>query len=274
MLCGFGVQEIADAFLTSKETVNKRLTRARERLRDAGIRIELPTPHEMDKRLHPVLTTIYLLFNEGYHSISKDKTVRRDLCLEAIRLATMLIENQATDKPEVNALMALMCFHTSRLEARMDAAGELILYDEQDTARWNGDFIAKGGYFLQRAASGTRLSRYHLEAGIAFWHTQKEDTPAKWRAILHYYDALLAIAASPVAALNRAYALSKVEGSEAAIAEMEALDVPASQFYHALLGELYSTLDSELALAHFEHALSLARTDADRRAIRRRMERL
>lgn len=274
VLCGFGVQEIADAFLTSKDTINKRLTRAREKLRDAGIRIELPPASEMDSRLDSVLTTIYLLFNEGYYSISQNKTIRKDLCLEAIRLCMMLIENPATNKPSVSALMALMCFHASRFEARVDAAGELIFYEEQDTMLWNEDFVVKGGYFLRLATGEAKLSRYHLEAGIAYWHTQKADTMDKWQNILHYYDALLELTYSPMAALNRAYVVSKVRGKQAAIEEAEALALSESQFYHALLGELYTAHDVSKAAGHFEKALHLARTEPDRQAIRRRMQAL
>ena len=114
ILCGFGIQEIADAFLTTKDVINKRLTRAKERLRDTNIRIEMPGPAEIEVRLEPVLTTIYLLFNEGYYSVSQDRTLRKDICMEAIRLCTMLIENNATDKPQVNALLAMMCASVSR----------------------------------------------------------------------------------------------------------------------------------------------------------------
>jgi len=132
ILCGFGIEEIADAFLSNKETINKRLFRAKEKLREGKIKIELPGPSEIDGRLSPVLTTIYLLFNEGYYSVSQNNTIRKDLCFEAIRLCTMLVENYSTNKPEVNALLSLMCFHASRFEARIDKNGELILYEEQD----------------------------------------------------------------------------------------------------------------------------------------------
>src|ERR1700754_596102 len=142
ILCGFGIEEIADAFLTSKETINKRLFRAKEKLREAQIRIELPPEAEMNSRLSTVLTTIYLLFNEGYYSSSQNKTVRKELCLEAMRLCTMLVENIGTNKPQVNALLALMCFHASRFDARVDNEGELILYDDQDIDLWSTDLIS------------------------------------------------------------------------------------------------------------------------------------
>jgi RNA polymerase sigma-70 factor (ECF subfamily) len=274
ILCGFGIEEIADAFLISKETINKRLFRAKEKLREVQIRIELPADAEMDSRLSTVLTTIYLLFNEGYYSISQNKTVRKDLCLEAMRLCTMLIENKSTNKPRVNALLALMCFHASRFDARVDDAGELILYEDQDIALWNADLISKGGYFLNRAASGNQLSKYHLEAGIAYWNTQKADTKEKWEHILQLYNHLLQTAYSPIAALNRTYALSKAKGEQEAIVEAEKLNLTGNHFYFALLGELYNGIDKEKAETNFKTALSLTKTEASRTAIQRKIDTL
>jgi len=271
VLCGFGIQEIADAFLTTKEVINKRLTRARERLREVDIRIEMPAPAEMDARLGPVLTTLYLLFNEGYYSMSQDHTLRKDVCLEAIRLCTMLIENNATNKPQVNALMAMMCFHASRFDARTDASGALVLYEEQDPDLWNADLIRNGYVFLQSAARGNQVSRYHLEAGIAYWHTQKEDSLEKWGSIVYYYDQLLKLSYSPVAALNRAFALSKWKGKAEAIRETETLALEGNHFYFALLGELYDGIDQQKALQNLQNALLLARTAADQQAIRKRI---
>lgn len=271
VLCGFGIQEIADAFLTTKEVVNKRLTRAKERLRDVDIRIEMPDFAEMDARLEPVLTTIYLLFNEGYYSVSQDRTLRKDICMEAMRLCAMLIENDATNKPQANALMAMMCFHASRLDARADASGEVVLYEEQDPGLWNADLIRNGNAFLQRAATGDSVSRYHLEAGIAYWHTQKEDSPEKWNSIVYFYDQLLKLNYSPVAALNRAFALSKVKGKAEVIRETEALAFETNHFYFALLGELYDGIDEQKALENLENALRLARTGTDQQAIRKRI---
>lgn len=274
ILCGFGIQEIADAFLTTKDVVNKRLARAKERLRDANIRIEMPGPAEIEVRLEPVLTTIYLLFNEGYYSVSQHRTLRKDICMEAIRLCTMLIENSATDKPQVNALLAMMCFHASRFDARTDVTGALVMYERQDPSLWNRDLIAKGGYFLQRAASGETISRYHLEAGIAYWHTQKEDSPEKWQGVVEFYDRLLQIIDSPIAALNRAFALSKTEGKYAAIRETEELALENNRFYFALLGELYDGIDAKKAVENLENAFLLARTAADQQAIRKRIDAL
>lgn len=273
ILCGFGIQEIADAFLTSKDIINKRLYRAKEKLREANIKIS-PVVTDIDERLPPVLTTIYLLFNEGYYSISQNKTLRKELCLEAIRLCMMLVENDLTNKSQVNALLALMCFHISRFDARVNEFGELILYDDQDTNLWNAAFISKGGYFLKRAAVGDSVSKYHLEAGIAYWNTHKNDTPEKWQNILQLYDQLLKVEYSPVAALNRAYAVSKVNGKIAAIAEVERLQLTDNQFYYALLGELCTGVDNNKAMQHLQHAITLAKSDADKQALQKKINAL
>jgi RNA polymerase sigma-70 factor (ECF subfamily) len=271
ILCGFGIEEIADAFLTSKETINKRLYRAKEKLREQKIEIKLPNASQIDERLAPVLTIIYLLFNEGYYSVSQNKTLRKDLCLEAMRLCTMLVENHYTNKPQVNALLSLMCFHASRFEARLDKNGELILYEEQDTILWNADLISKGGYFLNCAASGNKISKYHLEAIIAFWNTQRSDTKEKWENILQLYNHLLQIDYSPIAALNRTYALSKTNGKREAIREAEKLNLTGNQFYFALLGELYTGIDNMKAKQNFQKAFLLARTITDKQTIQKKI---
>lgn len=272
ILCGFGIDEIADAFLSNKETINKRLFRAREKLREQKIKMVYPGDAEIIMRLPSVLTTIYLLFSEGYYSESQNNILRKDMCLEAMRLCAMLIENKSTNKPEVNALLALMCFHASRFDARIGIDGHQVLYDEQDTSLWDSDLVSKGVYFLSCAASGDKISKYHLEANIAWWGTQKADTSEKWEAILQLYDQLLEVAYSPVAALNRIYALAKVAGKDAAIPEAEKLNLADNHFYFALLGELYTGVDNNNAKVNFERAFSMAKTQADKEAMKRKIE--
>jgi RNA polymerase sigma factor (sigma-70 family) len=274
ILCGFGIEEIADAFLTNKETINKRLFRAKEKLREEKIRIEMPDSSEIDERLPSVMTTIYLLFNEGYYSISQNNTLRKDLCFEAMRLCNMLVENEITDRPEINALLSLMCFQASRFEARQDKNGELILYEEQDENLWNYELISKGGFYLNRSACGNKLSKYHLEATIAYWSTQKTDTKTKWENILQLYNQLLQIEYSPIAALNRTYALSKVHGNQKAIMEAKKLKLNDNQFYFTLLGELYTDLNKDKAGENFRRAISLAKTHTDKQTIQRKLDRL
>jgi predicted RNA polymerase sigma factor len=273
LLCGFGIDEIADAFLTNKETINKRLFRAKEKLRDDKVPIEVPAKEEPN-RLEAVLRTLYLLFSEGYYSESNDSVLRKDLCLEAMRLTHLLIENEDTNLPQVNALISLMCFHASRLEARKNEHGELVLYQDQDESLWNHELIAKGIYYFKQASQGSKLSKYHVEAGIAYWHTNKEDTKVKWESILQLYNQLLQIEYSPIAALNRTFALSKVKGTQAAIVEAEKLQLTNNHFYFTLLGELYSTLDVAKAKINFTQALTLAKTTTDRQTIQTKIDSL
>lgn len=274
ILCGFGIEEIADAFLSNKETINKRLYRAKEKLREEKISIAFPPEHEIPPRLDNVMATIYLLFTEGYYSTSQNAIIRRDLCFEAIRLCSMLVENRSTNRPETNALLALMCLHASRFDARMDQNGEIILYEDQDISLWDADLISKGSYYLNISATGSDISRYHLEAAIAWWNAQREDTQEKWENILQLYNRLLQLEYSPVAALNRTFALSRARSKEVAIPEAEKLDLHDNQFYFVLLGELYSGIDDDMAKRHFQKALALARTQNDKKTIRKKLDRL
>lgn len=274
LLCGFGIQEIADAFLTNKEVIYKRIIRAKEKLKEAKIKIEQPTQANVNKRLDTVLTTLYLLFSEGYYSTAQNSILRKDFCAEAMRLNYLLIENPSTNKPSVNALLALMCFHASRFEARTNENGETILYEDQDESLWNKELIVKGGYYLGKAATGAMLTKYHLEAGIAYWHTQKEDTQQKWENILQLYNNLLLLEYSPIAALNRTFALAKVYGKQEAITEAEKLNLTGNHFYYSLLGNLYTDLDPLKALQHFETAYKLSSSAADKATIMKNIERL
>ncbi len=283
LLCGFGAEEIAEAFLTNKETVYKRLARAKEKLRAEKVKIEQPSLAEINGRLPVVITTLYLLFNEGYYSALQNTTLRKDLCLEAMRLTLLLIENTGTNKPVANALLSLMCFHSSRFEARTDKNGEIILYEDQDTSLWNTELINRGEYYLNQASQGSILSKYHLEAAIAYWHTKKTNTAEKWENILQLYNKLLQIEYSPIAALNRTYALAKADGrpdgthgrgKEAAIIEAEKLKLVNNHLYHLLLGNLYTNYDNVKALQHLQTALGLARSTAEKATISKSISRL
>jgi len=274
ILCGFGIDEIATALLSNKETINKRLFRAKEKLRDEKIKIEFPNEIEINNRLETVLTTLYLLFNEGYYSESNDTILREDLCLEAMRLTYLLIENEKTNQPSVNALLGLMCFHASRFEARKNKNGAVVLYDEQDETLWNQELIAKGAYFFHQSSKGNAISKYHLEAGIAYWLTVKDDSKEKWENTLQLYDQLLQIDYSPIAALNRTYAMSKVFGNEIAISETQKLKLDNNHFYFTLLGELYKDTDINRAKQNFQQAMTLAKTTTDKQIIQAKIDSL
>ena len=174
----------------------------------------------------------------------------------------------------MNALLALMCFHASRLRARKNHGGEIVLYDEQDESLWDQELIARGVYYLHEASQGKAVSKYHLEAAIAWWHTIKKDSQEKWDNILQLYNQLLKVEFSPIAALNRTYALSKVHGNDLAIREAEKLQLNNNQYYFALLGELYKTTDKTASRKNFERALELARTVPARAVITKKMSEL
>jgi RNA polymerase sigma factor (sigma-70 family) len=278
ILCGFGIDEIAEAFFTNKETINKRLFRAKEKLREGNVQL-IPidstlSDAALSNRLDTVLHIIYLLFSEGYYSQTENTILRKDLCIEAMRLGVMLTEYERTNQPKTNALLALMSFHSSRFNARTSDNDTMVLYDQQDTSLWDTALINQGIYFLNTAASGNEVSSYHLEAGIAYWHCIKEDSQVKWESILQLYDQLLLINYSPAVALNRIFALYKAKGKETALQEGVQLPATDNHFYHVLMGELYSRLDDAKALSHYQKAYTLARTQTEKQGIQEKINRL
>jgi RNA polymerase sigma-70 factor (ECF subfamily) len=183
----------------------------------------------------------------------------------------MLTGHSQTNKPFVNALFSLMCFHASRFEARENKNGEMVLYDDQDESLWDQELIAKGAFHLHEASRGQTISKYHLEANIAYWHTIKTDSAEKWENILQLYNQLLILEYSPIAALNRTYALSKANGKEQAIKEAEKLNLINNHFYHTLLGELYTGIDNSKARSCFETALGIAKSATDKKIINKKI---
>jgi RNA polymerase sigma-70 factor (ECF subfamily) len=272
ILCGFGIDEIAEAFLSNKETINKRLFRAKEKLRMEKVQLELPSENEIAGRLDNVLRIIYLLFSEGYYSKTQNQILRKDLCAEAIRLGLMLTEYERTNLPKTNALMALMCFHASRFSARQTEEDSLVLYEQQDSELWDEALIKQGWHFLDISAQGGEVSSYHLEARIASWHCTKEDTKEKWEDILRLYNQLLLVNYSPGVALHRTFAFYKANGSQAALVEAEKLKLENNHFYFLLLGDLYKNVDSRKAKFNFQKAYSLAKTQTEKQIIREKID--
>jgi len=167
-----------------------------------------------------------------------------------------------------------MCFHASRFKARRNVSDEIILYEDQDESLWNQELIAKGAYHLHQASQGNQLSKYHLEASIAYWHTRKADTKEKWETILQLYNQLLMLEYSPIAALNRTFALSKAVGKKEALAEALKLELPDNPFYFTLVGELYRDIDNDRAKENLQKAISLAKTKGDRQTIQKKLSSL
>ena len=253
-LCGFSPNEIAKAFLTSEAAIAKRLVRARQKIRDAGVKFEIPAGEELSTRLDGVLHTLYLLFNEGYKASSGESLVREDLCDEAIRLTTALVEHPIGNQPRAHALLALMLLNAARSPARLDANGNILRLKEQNRSAWDKSMIGRGLFHLSQSATGDEVTEYHLQAGISACHCAAPNYEATdWPRILGLYDSLIEMDDSPVIALNRAVAVSHVHGPAAGIEAVQ-----ASQKRQSLAGYylLYAALaEFEMQLKDFPNAL-------------------
>jgi len=274
ILFGLSIEEIADAFLTSKEVINKRLFRAKETFRRQNISLEMPAEEEITTRLDAVIATLYLLFGEGYYSESHAEVLREHFCGEAMRLCSLLLEEERTRQPQAMALLALMCFHSSRFKARKGEGGEAVLYEDQDTSLWDRELISQGARLLNMAAQGSKVSKYHIEACIAYWHSVREDSEEKWTSILQLHDQLLALESSPTAAINRIYAISKVKGNREALIEAEKLNCPNNPYYFTLVGVLHRDTNPQKAKQNFLRAYALAKTPTDKSLIQRKIDAL
>lgn len=273
ILCGFSVEEISNAFLTNPETVKKRLQRARAVLRNGNFRIKTLGEVEISARADNVLKTLYLLFNEGYFSRTNDQLIRKDLCSEAIRLTSILTGNALTNTPRTNALLALMYYQSSRFDARTDEIGEVILLEDQDRSLWDAELIERGNHYLVNAFTGQEVSKYHLEAAIAYWHTTP--TPGKkWENILALYDQLVLIEYSSITLLNRIFAFAKVHGVEKGIRETEKLRLNGSSHYHSLLGYLYAGMDTTRSIGHYQAAIGLTNSKIEKQTLSKEVDRL
>lgn len=273
-LCGLSPAEIAAAFVTSEAAISKRLVRARQRIRELALPFELPAAHELPQRLDAVLTSLYLLFNEGYKASSGEHLVRSDLCHEAIRLTELLATHQHTGLPQCHALLALMLLSAARLPARTDDTGGILRLHEQDRSLWNQSFIQRGLQHLQLSARGDTLTEYHLEAGIAACHSTATDHgTTDWARILMLYDQLVLLTPSPVVALNRAIAVGRVHGAQSgleALAAVQGLDAYLS--LHAARGAFAAELgQAEAAAAHYRKALALAALTSERSFLERQL---
>jgi len=278
--CGLSTREIASGVLREEATVAQWLVRARKRVQERGLSLDMPSSSELPSRLAPVLDALYLAFNEGHGAASGDALVRADICGEAVRLARLLADHSVAGRPEAQALAALLLFHLARLPTRTDAAGEIVLLADQDRSRWDRAAIAEGFMRLQHAATGDRLSEFHLLAGIAAEHaraTTFDDTD--WASILAYYDTLVAVAPSPVHRLNRAVAVAMTEGAATGLAELDAISGEKALADYFLLpatrGELLCRLGRHAeASAALADAARLTASAPARRFLARRLDEL
>ncbi len=277
-LCGFSESEIAAAYLTSEAAIAKRLVRARQRIRDAKVRFEIPAGEELSNRLDAVLQTLYLVFNEGYKASWGKELVRRELCDEAIRLTELLLEHPAGNLPKVHAALALMLLSGARLSTRVDPDGNLLLLAEQGRSCWDKAMIQKGLVHLDQSAAGEEISEFHLQAGLACCHgTAGTYAATDWARILSLYDLLIEINATPVVALNRAVAVSKVHGPRAglkAVEEIPERDTLDSYYrLHAVVAQLHYELGGYAEAGDcFQRALELTSVESEHHFLTRRLK--
>jgi RNA polymerase sigma-70 factor, ECF subfamily len=278
VVCGFSTAEIARAFLADETAIAQRIVRAKGRLGESGAAIVVPPPAELAGRLDSILQVLYLLFNEGYAAHQGDDLVRHDLCAEALRLAMILTDRPDSALPAAHALVALLCFHSSRLPARVDGTGELLRLADQDRRLWDRRFLFAGMRHLERAAAGDEMTPYHIEAEIAALHAQAEsDAATDWAQILWLYDRLMDCRPSPVVALNRAVAVARVHGPAPGLAELADLNSRLDGYYllHAVRADLSRQLGrTDDAIAAYRLALVCPCSEPERRFMHTRIAEL
>jgi len=261
LLGGLEVAEVARAYLVPEATIAQRIVRAKKKIRDAAIPYRVPEAAELPDRLPPVLTVLYLIFNEGYAATS-GPLLRTDLCLEAIRLARALADLMP-DEPEALGLLALLLLTEARRPARVGPEGELVTLAEQDRSLWNRELIAEGHELVRRCLRRNRPGPYQIQAAINAVHT---DGPATdWTQVLALYDQLMALTPTPIVALNRAVAVAEVHGPAAALAAVEELDIPGYHLLPATRADLLARLGrTDEAVAAYAEAITLATNDTER----------
>jgi RNA polymerase sigma-70 factor (ECF subfamily) len=274
---GFSTREIARAFLSDEPTIAQRLVRAKRQIRESAVAFELPAGDDLASRLDSALEVIYLMFNEGYTAQSGEDLVRRDLCGEALRLGCLLATS-SVGTPQAHAVVALIAFQAARLPARVDSAGELVLLEDQDRSLWDQRLVALGFHHFSACAEGTQISAYHVQAAIAAVYAGVQQTKdINWPGILSLYDQLMGISPSPVVALNRAVAIAKVEGPQAALAALRPLveDRSLRNYYllPAVQGRLLLDLgDREAAADCFRQALARPCSEPEKRFLQRKLK--
>ncbi|HEU4765866.1 MAG TPA: sigma-70 family RNA polymerase sigma factor [Pyrinomonadaceae bacterium] len=278
--CGFSTTEIARAFLTPQTTIAQRLVRAKRQIRDHDIVIDPPSLDDLPARIDSVLRVIYLLFNEGYAATSGDDLVRSDLCEEAIRLGTLVVDQSPLQLPGAHALLALMMLQAARLSARTLADGTLAVLAEQNRELWDRKLIVVGMRHFGESAAGNSITTYHLQAEIAAIHaTSSSDTDTDWPKLVELYDDLYKLEPTPIVLLNRAIAISRADGPHAGLAALEQIDTHhALRNYHllpAVAAELWKQAgDRDRAADSYRRALACPCSAPERIFLESQLQRL
>ncbi len=278
-LCGFTTAEIARAFVTTEDTISKRLYRTREFFREKKIRPEFPDADHLKNKTGAVLHSVYLIFNEGYNSTQSESPIRNDLLEQAMYLCELLCSHQQTQLPETYAAMALMYFHAARTGSRLSPEGEIILLSNQDRSLWNSQMILTGNEYMNKAASGTVITTYHLEAAIAFEHCSAQSfEQTNWPKILSYYDLLAQIHPTATIMLNRLSVIYKIKGGSETLKEIQNSEwLPEWErhyIFHSLMGDIYSKINTTVARKHFEKSIALTKSGAEKMLLRKKIENL
>lgn len=276
---GFGTREIAKALLTNEDTIQKRIYRSKQFIRENKIEFEIPTGKDLVTRLEMVHAVLYLLFNEGYNSTKTDELIQYDLCAEAMRLGKLLVEHPSVRAPTSPALLSLMCFHAARFQSRLDENNSIILLSQQDRTKWNQELTKIGYHYLNLSSKGNTISVYHIESAIAAEHsstTSFENT--NWERLLQLYDLLLQIKPSSMVELNRAIVMAELGNIETAIQTIENIHkidqlLESQYIYNAVLGDLHKRMnDSVNATAYLLKAYRLTTSEAEKKLITKKLE--
>ncbi len=284
LLCGFGLNEIAAAFVSNTETIAKRIYRAKEKIRNEGIELLMPHGQALEMRLQTVLKVLYLMFSEGYYSAHPDHSIREDVCEEAMRLCHLLITFENTNTAETKALMALMCFQVARFVARNHEPGQQILLEQQDRSLWHRGLIQKGYYFLEQASeqafdahAHASYSAYHLEAAIAALHCNAASfEQTNWPKIATLYEILYKLKPGKIVAMNRAVALAYAGSTNEALALLQQVKgMEQSPIFHCVIGQVFLLKGAQgKAQSSFRQALSLAQNPAERQLIQSKLSQI
>ncbi|HEV8284955.1 MAG TPA: sigma-70 family RNA polymerase sigma factor [Chitinophagaceae bacterium] len=280
-LCGFSIPEIAKAFITAEENINKRLVRARQKIRENKIPFEVPQAKDLEKKLNTVLETIYLLFNEGYSASKGNDLIRYELCEEAIRLAEIIETHPAIqDKSNVYSLLSLMQLNASRFKSRQDNEGNILTMAEQDRSLWDYSLIEKGILNLHKSTVSNHVSVYHILAAISGCHCTASDFDSTdWQTILLLYDQLLQLDPSPLVLLNRSVVLSKVKGPQFALEELKRINTNPSlksyYLFYSTEAEFYINMEEyDKAISSLKRAIELSHLKAEKSLLQKKLDRL